>query len=132
MLLRSDDHSHGGQADHRRSDADRGRGRGGVHLHGPDRAIARRAGPLVIQHRPDAYMSMLDTAETVARRYDVSREACDAYALQSQQRTAAAQAAGRFNDEIVPLASRMKGVDKQTGEVSWRDVTLQQDEGARA
>lgn len=88
--------------------------------------------PLVIQHRPDAYMSMLDTAETVARRYDVSREACDAYALQSQQRTVAAQAAGRFDDEIVPLASRMKVVDKQTGEVSWRDVTLQQDEGARA
>lgn len=88
--------------------------------------------PLVLQHQPDAYMSMLDTAETVARRYGVGREACDAYALQSQQRTAAAQAAGRFNDEIVPLASRMKVVDKQTGEVSWRDVTLQQDEGARA
>src|SRR5690606_22008578 len=55
-----------------------------------------------------------------------------AYALQSQQRTAAAQAAGRFDDEIVPLASRMKVVDKQTGEVSWRDVTLDRDEGARA
>ncbi|MFY0400368.1 MULTISPECIES: acetyl-CoA C-acyltransferase [Brevundimonas] len=88
--------------------------------------------PLVLQHQPDAYMSMLDTAETVARRYGIGREACDAYALQSQQRTAAAQAAGRFNDEIVPLASRMKVVDKQTGEVSWRDVALQQDEGARA
>lgn len=88
--------------------------------------------PLVLQHQPDAYMSMLDTAETVARRYGVGREACDVYALQSQQRTAAAQAAGRFDDEIVPLASRMKVVDKQTGEVSWRDVTLQQDEGARA
>ncbi|WP_427788796.1 acetyl-CoA C-acyltransferase [Brevundimonas diminuta] len=88
--------------------------------------------PLVLQHQPDAYMSMLDTAETVARRYGVGREACDAYALQSQQRTAAAQAAGRFDDEIVPLASRMKVVDKQTGEITWRDVTLQQDEGARA
>ncbi|MGX1690969.1 acetyl-CoA C-acyltransferase [Brevundimonas naejangsanensis] len=88
--------------------------------------------PLVLQHQSDAYMSMLDTAETVARRYGIGREACDAYALQSQQRTAAAQAAGRFNDEIVPLASRMKVVDKQTGEVSWRDVALQQDEGARA
>lgn len=88
--------------------------------------------PLVLQHQPDAYMSMLDTAETVARRYGIGREACDAYGLQSQQRTAAAQAAGRFNDEIVPLASRMKVVDKQTGEISWRDVTLQQDEGARA
>jgi len=88
--------------------------------------------PLVLQHQPDAYMSMLDTAETVARRYGIGREACDAYALQSQQRTAAAQAAGRFNDEIVPLASRMRVVDKQTGEVSWRDVALQQDEGARA
>ena len=88
--------------------------------------------PLVIQHQPDAYMSMLDTAETVARRYGVGREACDAYALQSQQRTAAAQAAGRFDDEIVPLASRMKVVDKQTGAVSWRDVALDRDEGARA
>lgn len=87
---------------------------------------------LVLQHQPDAYMSMLDTAETVARRYGIGREACDAYALQSQQRTAAAQAAGRFNDEIVPLASRMKVIDKQTGEISWRDVALQQDEGARA
>lgn len=88
--------------------------------------------PLVLQHQPDAYMSMLDTAETVARRYGLGREACDAYALQSHQRTAAAQAAGRFDDEIVPLTSRMKVVDKQTGEISWRDVTLQQDEGARA
>lgn len=88
--------------------------------------------PLVLQHQPDAYMSMLDTAETVARRYGVSREACDAYALQSQQRTAAAQAAGRFTDEIVPLASRMKIIDRQSGEVSYREVLLQQDEGARA
>ncbi|MGO4408836.1 MULTISPECIES: acetyl-CoA C-acyltransferase [unclassified Brevundimonas] len=88
--------------------------------------------PLVLQHQPDAYMSMLDTAETVARRYGVSREACDAYALQSQQRTAAAQAAGRFTDEIVPLASRMKIIDRQSGEVSYREILLQQDEGARA
>ncbi|MBK6026259.1 acetyl-CoA C-acyltransferase [Brevundimonas nasdae] len=87
--------------------------------------------PWVLHHQPDAYMSMLETAETVARRYGVSREVCDAYALQSQQRTAAAQAAGRFADEIVPLASRMKVVDKQTGEITYRDVQLQQDEGAR-
>ena len=87
--------------------------------------------PWVLHHQPDAYMSMLETAETVARRYGVSREACDAYALQSQQRTAAAQTAGRFADEIVPMASRTKIIDKQTGEVSHRDVRLQQDEGAR-
>ena len=87
--------------------------------------------PWVLHHQPDAYMSMLETAETVARRYGVSREVCDAYALQSQQRTAAAQAAGRFADEIVPLASRMKVVDKQTGEITYRDVELKQDEGAR-
>lgn len=87
--------------------------------------------PWVLHHQPDAYMSMLETAETVARRYGVSREVCDAYALQSQQRTAAAQAAARFADEIVPLASRMKVVDKQTGEITYRDVQLQQDEGAR-
>src|SRR5690606_24737502 len=75
---------------------------------------------------------MLQTAEVVAKRYGIGREACDAYALQSQQRTAAAQAAGCFDAEIVPLAARMKLVDKQTGEASWREVTLDRDEGARA
>lgn len=83
------------------------------------------------QHRPDIYMSMLETAEVVAARYGITREAMDAYALQSQQRTAAAQEAGRFADEIVPLASKMLVTDRETGEVSQHDVTLEQDEGNR-
>ena len=88
--------------------------------------------PSVLAQAPDAYMPMLQTAEVVGRRYGVGREACDAYGLQSQQRTAAAQAAGRFDEEIVSLTSRMKVVDKATGEVSYRDVTLEKDEGNRA
>ena len=83
------------------------------------------------EHHPSVFMSMLETAEVVAARYRVGRDAQDAYALQSQQRTAAAQSAGRFDDEIVPLPSRMKVTDKATGEVSYREVTLEQDEGNR-
>ena len=83
-------------------------------------------------HRSDMYMSMLETAETVAERYQVTRDRQDEYALQSQQRTAAAQAAGRLDAEIVPLPTRMKVADKATGAVSDKDVTLRQDEGARA
>ena len=86
---------------------------------------------LIAMH-PAAYMAMLDTAETVARRYQVTREAQDEYALQSQQRTAAAQAAGLFDAEIVPMAARMAVVDKDTREVSHRDVRLTKDEGNRA
>jgi acetyl-CoA C-acetyltransferase len=74
---------------------------------------------------------MLETAEVVAKRYGVSREAQDEYALQSQQRTAAAQAAGKFDDEIVPMASVMKVKDKETGVVSDVAVTLEHDEGNR-
>lgn len=85
---------------------------------------------LVELHRT-TYMPMIDTAETVARRYNISREAQDAYALQSQQRTAAAQAAGRFDAEIVPLPSRMALQNKETGEVSYKDVTFTKDEGNR-
>jgi acetyl-CoA acetyltransferase family protein len=76
-------------------------------------------------------MPMLDTAETVARRYQIRREAQDAFGLQSQQRTAQAQAAGRFDAEIVPLPSRMAVVDKETKAVSFREITLTKDEGNR-
>jgi acetyl-CoA C-acetyltransferase len=86
---------------------------------------------LLAMHR-DVYMPMLQTAETVAKRYGISREAQDAYALQSQQRTAAAQAAGRFDDEIVPVTATMNVVNKETKEVSQREVTLSKDEGNRA
>lgn len=80
----------------------------------------------------DIYMPMLQTAEVVAKRYGISREAQDAYGLQSQQRTAAAQAAGRFDAEIVPLSATMNVVDKATKAVSTKDVTLSKDEGNRA
>ena len=76
-------------------------------------------------------MAMIDTAEVVSNRYNVSREAQDEYALQSQQRTAAGQEAGKFDDEIVPLASSMGIMDKETKEISFKDVTLDKDEGNR-
>src|ERR1700689_2760006 len=86
----------------------------------------------VIARSPFMYTAMIETAEIVAERYGVSREAQDAYSLQSQQRTAAAQAAGRFDAEIVPLVSVMKVADKATGAVSDRELKLRQDEGNRA
>ncbi|NBR88999.1 MAG: acetyl-CoA C-acyltransferase [Rhodobacteraceae bacterium] len=82
-------------------------------------------------NKPELYMSMLETAEIVADRYGVSREDQDAYALQSQQRTAAAQAAGKFDDEIVPMTTTMLVQDKETKEISEREVTLSKDEGNR-
>ncbi len=86
---------------------------------------------LIAMH-PDIYMPMLQTAETVAKRYGISRDVQDAYGFQSQQRTAAAQAAGKFDDEIVALSATMNVVDKATKEVSTKDVTLSKDEGNRA
>lgn len=85
----------------------------------------------VIRMAEHAYMPMLLTAELVAKRYNISREAQDAYSLLSQQRTAAAQAGGIYTGEIVPVTARKKLVDKATGEVSYEDVTLSQDEGNR-
>ena len=87
--------------------------------------------PNVIAKHPDAYMPMLQTAEVVASRYEVSRERMDEYALMSQQRTHAAQQAGAFDDEIVPLESTMKVMDKETKEISEHVVTLEKDEGNR-
>jgi acetyl-CoA C-acetyltransferase len=87
--------------------------------------------PWINQHRPDLYMSMLETAEIVAQRYGVSREAQDAYAVQSQTRTAEGQAAGRFDAEIVPMTTNMLVKDKATGEISAQEVTLSKDEGNR-
>ena len=81
---------------------------------------------------PHIYMSMLETAEVVAKRYGISRDRQDEYALQSQQRTAAAQEAGRFDAEIVPMTTTMQVVDKATGQASAREVTLSKDEGNRA
>lgn len=91
----------------------------------------RARDPWINEHKPSLYMSMLETAEIVAERYGVSREDQDAYALQSQQRTAAAQDAGKFDDEIVPLTTSMGVMDKETKEISFHDVTLEKDEGNR-
>ena len=80
---------------------------------------------------PAIYMPMLETAEVVARRYGISRERMDAYSVESQRRTAAAQAAGAFEQEIVPTRARMALVDKATGALEYRAVTLMCDEGNR-
>ncbi|ASJ92564.1 acetyl-CoA C-acyltransferase [Porphyrobacter sp. CACIAM 03H1] len=85
---------------------------------------------LIAMHK-DVYMPMLGTAETVAKRYNISREAQDEYALQSQQRTAQAQAEGRLDAEIVPVTVTMNVVDKETKEVSQKEITLSKDEGNR-
>jgi len=84
--------------------------------------------PDVIQSKPEIYMVMLDTAETVAKRYNVSRDDQDEYALSSQSRTAAAQQAGRFDDEIVSLNTVMTVLDKDTGVVTEKNVKLERDE----
>jgi acetyl-CoA C-acetyltransferase len=81
--------------------------------------------------KPDIYMSMLETAEVVAERYKISREKQDAYSLECQRRTAAALQGRRFTDEIVPIATKMAVVDKETKQISLRNVTLAQDEGPR-
>lgn len=84
--------------------------------------------PWLGEHRPDVYLPMIETADIVAERYGVSRQAQDEYALVSQQRTAAAQQAGRFDDEIVPLATTRLVFDKATGTTSQQEVMLHQDE----
>jgi len=91
----------------------------------------RAQDPALVERIPALYMTMLETAEIVAERYGVSREAQDEYALRSQQRTAAAQQAGRFDDEIAPLSSVMLVADRNTGETSKKSVTLDKDEGNR-
>ncbi len=77
---------------------------------------------------PDLYMAMLDTAEVVSKRYNVSREAQDAYSLQSQTRTAEAQQAGRFDDEIIPVTVTKLFTDKETGEQTRQEITIDRDE----
>ncbi len=91
----------------------------------------RAEDPNVLAAAPDIYMSMIETAEVVTKRYGISRERQDDYALQSQQRTAAAQEAGAFDDEIVPVTATKALQDKETGTVSLQEVTLARDEGNR-
>jgi acetyl-CoA C-acetyltransferase len=91
----------------------------------------RAADPWLVKNLPQIYMTMIETAEIVADRYGVSREAQDQYSLQSQQRTAAAQAEGRYDAEIAPLTSIMTITDKETGTTSEKEVTIKLDEGNR-
>ncbi|MDZ7767585.1 MAG: acetyl-CoA C-acyltransferase [Woeseiaceae bacterium] len=84
-----------------------------------------------MQAAPHIYMSMLETAEVVGKRYSIDRDRQDEYALQSQQRTAAAQSAGRFDDEIVAVSAKQGVMDKETKEISFKDVTIERDEGDR-
>ena len=91
----------------------------------------RAQDPQLVARVPELYMTMLETAEQVSDRYGISREAQDEYALQSQQRTAQAQAEGRFNAEISPITTTMKMIDRQTGAATPREVTLSADEGNR-
>jgi len=86
----------------------------------------------VLAHAPHMYMQMIETAEIVAERYGISREAQDAYSVESQRRTAAAYAAGRYEIELAPLPTRRAQIDKATGETRYEDVLLKQDEGYRA
>ncbi len=88
--------------------------------------------PWILEHKPELYWPMLQTAEYVARTYGISREQQDQYGVRSQQRAAAARDAGKFNDEIAAMQTTMKVVDKATGAESTKDVTVAQDEGIRA
>jgi acetyl-CoA C-acetyltransferase/acetyl-CoA acyltransferase len=94
--------------------------------------VADEQDTAVLNAVPHAYLSMLQTAEIVARKYGISREEQDAFALQSQLRTAQAQAAGRLCEEIVPIAARRRIVDRASGETRFEDVLLDTDEGNRA
>ena len=91
----------------------------------------RMIDPALIALHPAAYMPMLGTADVVAERFGISREAQDAYAFQSQTRTAAAQEAGAFDEEIIPMTATKQVVNRETGETSFEEVTLSQDEGNR-
>jgi acetyl-CoA C-acetyltransferase len=90
-----------------------------------------RQDPWLVEHKPEIYWSMLQTAETVAKRYNISKEAQDEYGVRSQLRAAAAQAAGRFDAEIVPMTTVMGVVDKESGRITRREVTIAADEGIR-
>ncbi len=88
--------------------------------------------PWLLEHKPAIFDTMLQTAETVAKRYGIPREKQDEYGARSQQRAAAAQAAGKFDDEIVPFKTVMAVADKDSGRIFTKDVTLSADEGIRA
>jgi acetyl-CoA C-acetyltransferase len=88
----------------------------------------RSRDPGIMEIKPETYMAMIDTAEVVAQRYHISREAQDEYALESQQRTAAAQAAGKFDQEIIPVHTKMAVLNRDTHELTYQEVTATRDE----
>lgn len=88
--------------------------------------------PWLVEHKPELFMAMIDTADVVAKRYNISREDQDAFSLLSQQRTATAQAAGLFDNEIIACATKMAEKNKETGEVTYRDVVATKDNCNRA
>jgi acetyl-CoA C-acetyltransferase len=90
-----------------------------------------RRDPWLMEHKPTLYWNMLQTAEQVAKRYKIAKQAQDEYGVRSQLRAAAAQAAGKFKDEIVPMTTLMGVVDKATGAIGTREVTIASDEGIR-
>jgi len=96
-----------------------------------DMNLTRARDPWIVEHMPAIYMTMLETAETVAERYGVPREKQDEYSVQSQARTAAAQQAGRFDDEIVPLPSVKLVQNRETSEITKEETLLERDEGNR-
>ncbi|MEX3894207.1 acetyl-CoA C-acyltransferase [Paraburkholderia sp. BR10954] len=83
--------------------------------------------PWIVEHKPSLYMAMIDTADIVARRYGISRDAQDRFSVESQRRTAEAQQAGRYADEIIPVTTTMSVTDKETRAVSYREVTVSAD-----
>ena len=91
-----------------------------------------RLDPWLQQHKPEIYWNMVQTAEQVAKRYNISRELQDEYGVRSQLRAAAGQAAGKFDDEIVPMTTVMGVVDKASGRMTTKEVTISADEGIRA
>lgn len=93
--------------------------------------VHMRRDPWIDEHKPTLFWSMLQTAETVAKRYNISKEAQDEYGVRSQQRAAAGQATGKFKDEIAPMTTTMGVIDKNTGAISTREVTIASDEGIR-
>ena len=93
--------------------------------------VSRMVDKALVAKQPNIYMPMLQTAEVVAKRYNISREAQDIYAHQSQQLTAAAQEAGRFADEIIETTTSMGVMDRETKEISFQDITLNKDQGNR-
>ena len=86
----------------------------------------------IVEHKPELYWPMLQTAEYVSKKYGIARDRQDEYGVRSQQRAATARDAGKFDDEIVPMTTKMKVVDKTTGAESMQEVTAKQDEGIRA